>query len=207
MDPAPEIRYKRLTRGSGRGGSFVAFRSRSSLWLGPEHLLAVDSNGYTENYKRFYFRDIQAFIVRKTRAFLVLNIIVGILALGSLILTLAILPKTARNWDDDGPAFFIFGVITGLFLLVLVLNFIRGPTCKTFLRTAVQIEQLPSLNRVRKTRKVLKKIHPLIVAAQGGELTAESVSAQLREWNESPSGQASTATVEEDPNAPPRLGV
>jgi hypothetical protein len=34
--------------------------SHPSLWLGEDHLLCVDSNGYAETYKRFYFRDVQA---------------------------------------------------------------------------------------------------------------------------------------------------
>jgi hypothetical protein len=208
MDSAPEIRYKRLTRSGARGGFAVAFQSRTALWLGPDHLLSVDSSGYTESYKRFYFRDIQAFVVRKTKRYQVLNIIVGIVLLALLLLTVAIVPKTASAWTSEGPAAsIVLGIIIGLFFVFLMLNLIAGPTCKTFLRTAVQIEELPPLSRVRKTQHVLKKIHPLIVAAQGGELSAEAISAQMREWNEPPSAAPSPAMADNDPNAPPRLNA
>jgi hypothetical protein len=208
MDPAPEIRYKRLTRSGTRGGFAVAFQSRTTLWLGPDHLLSVESSGYTESYKRFYFRDIQAFVVRKTKRFQVLNIIVGIVLLLLLLLTIAVVPKTASAWNSEGPAApIILGIIIGLFVVFLLFNVIAGPTCKTFLRTAVQIEELPPLGRVRKMRRVLKTIHPLIAAAQGGELSAEAISVQLREWSEPVPDNAPPETVEDDPNAPPRLNA
>lgn len=206
MEPAPEIRYKRLTRSAGRGGFAVVFQSRTSLWLGADHILSVDSTGYTETYKRFYFRDIQAIVVQKTRVFQVLNIILGSLVLILLLLTVAIVPKTAPAWNSEGPAaVIILGIFIGLFVVVLLFNLIAGPTCRSFLRTAVQIEQLPPLGRIRKVRKVLRKIHPLIAEAQGGELSPEAVAAQLREWSEPRSAEASPAKAEDDPNAPPRL--
>jgi hypothetical protein len=206
MEPAPDIKYKRLTRSGGRGGFIVAVRSRASLRLGPDHLLLVESNGYTEIYKRFYLRDIQAIVIQKTRNFQIFNFVLGIIVLVFLLLTIAIMPKTASGWTEDiTPWIIVLGIITGLFLLFLLINLIAGRTCNTFLRTAVQIEQLPSLSRVRKTRRTLAKIHPLIVAAQGGELSAEAVSEQMREWNE-PASEASPSQIAvDDPNVPPKL--
>jgi hypothetical protein len=48
------------------------------------------------------------------------------------------------------------------------------------LRTAVQIEELPSLNRIRRTRRVLDRVRPLIVAAQG-PLAPEEISGRMSE--------------------------
>ena len=62
----PEIHYQRLTYSRGRSAFAVAVQSRASLWLGPDHLLCVDTNGYSETYKRFYFRDIQAITIRES---------------------------------------------------------------------------------------------------------------------------------------------
>jgi hypothetical protein len=149
-------------------------------------------------------------VVQKTRIFQVLNFFLGAIALAFLFTTIAVIPKTAAAWNDEGPAAtIVLGIITGLFLLFLVLNLIGGQTCKTHLRTAVQIEQMAPLNRIRRTRRVLAKIHPLIAAAQGGELSPEAVAAQMREWSEPAPEAASapSATVEDDPNAPPRLGA
>jgi hypothetical protein len=41
----------------GSAGLFV----RKTLWFGPDHVLMVTSNVFTEQYRRFYFSDIQAF--------------------------------------------------------------------------------------------------------------------------------------------------
>jgi len=46
--------YRRLP------GNAAALASYHRLWLGPDHLLAVRSVGFSEEYKRFYFSDIQA---------------------------------------------------------------------------------------------------------------------------------------------------
>ncbi|HWI55617.1 MAG TPA: hypothetical protein VNZ22_00220, partial [Bacillota bacterium] len=59
--------YERLTRAYPRSGFAVAVAARSSLWLGPDHLLCIETTGYTETYKRFYFRDIQAVLIRQTK--------------------------------------------------------------------------------------------------------------------------------------------
>src|SRR5438477_12551721 len=65
-NPMAEKEYQRLTRARPRSKFAVVSSGNSSLWLGKDHLLCIDSNGYTENYKRFYFRDIQALLIRKT---------------------------------------------------------------------------------------------------------------------------------------------
>ena len=40
----------------------------SSVWLGPDHLLLVESLRFREEYKRFYLRDIQAIAVARRAA-------------------------------------------------------------------------------------------------------------------------------------------
>jgi hypothetical protein len=56
------------------------------------------------------------------------------------------------------------------------------------MRTAVQVEELPSMNRLWKAQKILARIRSLIAAAQG-ELTAEQVSIGMQEL-----AQAAAAT-------------
>src|ERR1017187_936684 len=50
-------------------GDFRGFFRRNTLWLGPDHLLLVDSTRFSETYKRFYLRDIQTVIIRKAPRF------------------------------------------------------------------------------------------------------------------------------------------
>ena len=204
MDTGTDIKYKRLTRTVGGARFSVAQRSRSSLWLGPDHILSIEYEYFRESYKRFYFRDIQAILVQKTIRFAVWNYILGVITLIPLIFTLAFLHKGGSGWTTDAGVT-VFGIITMLFALISVVHLISGPTCKTFLRTAVQIEELPSLCRAKSTRRALAKIHPLIVAAQGSELSPEAIATQMREWTAPTATAAPPAGVEDDPNVPPRL--
>ena len=52
-----------------------------TLWQGPDHLLQIYSRMGVEDYKRFYFNDIQAIITRKTIAGKIQNIVLGLLLL------------------------------------------------------------------------------------------------------------------------------
>jgi hypothetical protein len=172
-----ETNYKRLTRARARSTFAVAFMSRSSLWLGEDHLLGVDSNGYTETYKRFYFRDIQAITIRATKRRVVWNWILGILA--AFCLARCNFGSLLKSQPDVQTIVFLCIAIF-VFGIPLLLNNLFGRTCVCQLRTAVQVEELPSLCRVRQARKILEKIQPLIAAAQG-QLTAEEVSLRMRE--------------------------
>ena len=199
----PEIRYRRLTSARARSAFSVAFRSRMSLWLGPDHLLSVDSSGFSETYKRFYFKDIQAITLYRTKRYPWWNVTVGFFALVFIFAVVLLAPAPSAPWKvDDIAGASVLGGIIGLLVLLLLINLFSGPTCKTFLRTAVQIEELPSLCRVRKTRRILAKIHPLILAAQGGELTAAAVSTRMRDRVMSSVGDMPAGVVTDQPNAP-----
>jgi TctA family transporter len=142
-------------------GIFVLlFRGRrTQLWLGSEHLLLVETEGYREHYKRFNYRDIQALVVRKTPQALTTNV-----ALGTI---LAILGAIALAVDDSVGRGFLL-TLAGFFGLVLLISALRGPSCHCRLRTAVQSIDLVSLKQLRTARKVLAQIRPLIERAQGG---------------------------------------
>jgi hypothetical protein len=171
-----EKKYQRLTRDRGPAQLSVASITRSSLWLADDHLLHVETTGYSETYKRFFFRDIQALTIRKTKARLVWNLVWGtLLAFSALIIW-------GASYDNSSPeGAIIAGSIVGtIFGIPLLLNNLFGPTCACEIRTAVQTESLPSLARVRKTQKVMNRIRPLIIAAQG-QLTGAEVGARIRE--------------------------
>jgi len=171
--------YKRLTRERvPRQFTFSAVSTaRSSLWLGDDHLLLVDRNGFTETYKRFYFRDIQAFIVRATRTRMVWNWVLGIPA--ALCLFFVIFRALDVRGFDTG-AIVIICIVSVLCGIPLFFNNFFGTTSTCQIRTAVQTEELPSLCRLRQTRKVLEKIRPLIAAAQG-QLSPEEASSKMME--------------------------
>jgi hypothetical protein len=159
MDGRGETRYKRLPgRGPRRGGFVTVSFSRCSLHLGDDHVLAVDSTGFSEDYKRFYFSDIQAIITRRTRRW----------TTWSIILTLMIACSSMGALFLEGESFHIlFWILSGTFLVFLLANIFRGPTCICHIMTAVQQEQLPSLNRLRVARKVIEMLRPAIERVQG----------------------------------------
>jgi hypothetical protein len=65
-----------------------------------------------------------------------------------------------------------------LFSIPILVNTLLGPCCDVQIRTAVQIEDLPSLSRISRTARVLGRIRPRIQAAQGS-LTAEEIAERL----------------------------
>jgi len=155
-----EVSYKRLP---GRGvGSGAVWSTRFRLWLGPDHVLSVANQGYSEEYKRFYFRDIQAIVVRRTFKWHYISIVSALFTSVFFAITLAV-------WYSSGFGISLFALVPAtIFLVALIGNVIKGPTCVAYLRTAVQTEVLGSLNRLRTTMKVIHNIlRPIIEGVQG----------------------------------------
>ncbi len=128
-----------------------------TLWLGADHLLLIYSRFGFEDYKRFYFPDIQSIITQKTTGGKVQNVILGsLLGFSSLMIIFT-----------DGVWALFNGIMAGCSFLLLMVNWLRGPTCVTWLQTAVQTEKLPSLHRLKKAQRVMARLKPLIENVQG----------------------------------------
>jgi hypothetical protein len=190
--------YYRLTGSRRRPGIAVIAISRYSLWLGSDHLLCIETNGYTETYKRFYFRDIQAIIMRRTSVLTTSSILLAALAAALILIGII---------EGETSVIITFCVIAFVTCLIpLLINFLLGPTCTCQIRTAVQTEDLP-IRRVGKARKILKRIQPMIAEAQG-QIAPEEVQAQMQALASVPPGGASAPAARyfvDDPNLPPRV--
>jgi hypothetical protein len=184
-----EQKYKRLTRERGPAQFSVAAMTRSSLWLGEDHLLLVECTGYSETYKRFFFRDIQAFTMRTTKVRMAWNWVWGVL----LAISALIIWGAASDWQTTGTII-ATSIVLICFGIPLLLNNVFGPTCACEIRTAVQTESLPSLCRIRQTQRVMNRIRPLIIAAQG-QLTGEEVSLRMRQSVSSPAATAPAGDI------------
>lgn len=171
--------YTKLTPPRRTAGFAILSVTRSNLWLGKDHLLGIETEGYTEKYKRFYFRDIQAITLRRTNRMWTVFVVTGSLTLFFGIIALT-MDAVEGKW--------IFGILGGICAIPFLLNLIYGPTCKCELRTAVQTENVPSMSRVRRARKVLNCIRPLIAEAQG-QLVAEEISLRFREMITAPENE------------------
>jgi len=130
--------------------------------MGPDHVLSVSGAGFSEEYKRFYLKDIQAIVIRRTSAWEVVNGIFG--GLTALFLLLTVL-GAFLGWSVAAmvvDAFFMF-----LFSVPLLVNLVAGPTCVCEIRTAVQTERLYCLSRMRKALRVTRELRAEIEALQG----------------------------------------
>ena len=164
MAAAPTT-YRRLP---GRGGAaFLQFR----LYLGPDHLLLVSSNGYSEDYHRLSYRDIQAITVRTTITGRIWTGFAACLVLGSAAIGLQM---------EDAGAIIAWLIVAGIFLGLLALNLFSGPTCRCEIKTAVQTRPLPSLGRLRRARRVLTELRSIIAAAQES-MTPEELSQRIEQ--------------------------
>jgi hypothetical protein len=166
--------YQRLPgRGTLMEGNkwYATSRALCTVWMAQDHLLLILRNGYTENYKRFYFRDIQAIIIRKTVTSLVGNIFLIILALGFFLWAADISDSVGR---------IVLALLGGFFLFLFLLSLWRGATCVTQIKTAVQTEQLAAWNRMRAARKGMAMIRPRLLEAQG-EFPQDELKARLEE--------------------------
>jgi hypothetical protein len=120
-------------------------------------LLAVHSNYFSEDYKRFFYRDIQAIITRKTITGMIQNICLGIISL------LFLLPAF---WFEGGYALFYI-IMAGMFLVFLLINWFRGPTCISHIMTPVQTVRLFAFKRIKSTKRAMDHLKSLVESTQG----------------------------------------
>jgi hypothetical protein len=162
--------YRKL---SGSGFSLMLTRS---LWQGPDHLLWVEGSLAQELYKRFYFADIQALVLRRTHRRTLWAIVWGAFFL--------LFGAIAQFGSGTNYASI---VMAALFLVILVVHWLLGPGCEVFLQTAVQMEKLTTLVRERKAVKVMNRIKVAAEQAQGGlsELTISAARASTFKMGDS----------------------
>ena len=134
----------------------------TALWEGNSHLLIVKSWPSGESYRRFFFADIQAIILRRTKQRMVINIVLGVLLLviGGPLVAAMIENSGEPGWSAAS------GIVTGVFLIFILVNSLLGPACTLHIQTAIQCEQLPTVRRLRRARQLLARILPRIAAAQ-----------------------------------------
>ena len=176
------INYKKLP--GKDNGSFQA----STLWLGPDHILLCKYTRFSESYKRFYFSDIQSIIVRKTNNGKITEIVIFLLATLFTLLYLTV-PKGSQV---------LFGFIVGIYILMLIVHRIKGPTCTTHIQTAVQTESLRPLKRLKHAEKFLKILMPLLQTAQG-TFTPKMMADKIEQYAVSPKAIGETPS-KTDPN-------
>ena len=158
--------YKRVG-GQGRWPSGLSFSLRRGLWSAPDHLLYVEKETCGETYRRFPYRNIQAILVKRTNTGAIATAVLGTLTAMALLWLLFMGVDPVSNVGQ-----IIFPTTAaGILALALIVNIARGPTCATYVRTAVQTQQIWSVNRLRRARTVIENLRGTIEETQGGPFT------------------------------------
>jgi hypothetical protein len=181
----PDSGYNRLTWRSRRFTRLAVSAPRSTLLLGSDHILKVESTIFSEDYKRFFFRDIQSITIRTNRRWELWNVVLVAL------LGLALLEGffDAATWNAWA---IIMMIMASTAAVLLVLNNVFGKSCDVRIQTAVQNDILTPLSRVKRANMALERLRPLIIQAQG-QLPAEEAALRLRELAASKSGTITPA--------------
>ncbi len=172
MNPAAPA-YRKLP------GRALAFSGIGRLWLADDHLLEVESLLFHERYRRFFLKDIAAIVIRRTKVRLYWNLAHGILGLVGGAVCGALL--YFGNQDTRMFMYIFAGMIAPfafVFLLLFLINSLLGPTCRCHLQTTSSgWHPLAAPSRLRKARRVLAQLAPLIEAAQSARISAPPASA------------------------------
>ena len=158
--------YERLSRRSF-GSSGIA-----TLWLGDGHLLQVGSALAIERYRRWYLREVQALVVRRTRKRMLWNFVWGIL--GGLALAASGgflgLATASANERQAQIVLQVFAGIAGAFgtlgVVLMLWNSLLGATCTIFVQTADGLAPLAAPTRRRAADALLARLRPVIEEAQ-----------------------------------------
>ncbi len=142
---------------------------KHTLWKGPDHLLLMYSNGMSEDYKRFYYKDILGIVTRKTAS----GTVVLLVILSLFLLTAGFSWHLSRLVDYLPGAVFL-GITAAVFFIYLIALLIKGPSCECRIITAVQDETLRAVSLMKHARKLMTALKPLIVSAQGS-MSADAV--------------------------------
>ena len=145
--------YTRLTRLRRMLGSMA------NIWRTSDYLLQVSSTGYSENYQRFYFRDIQGFLLQVSNRRSTYNIVLGVC-----VVPFVIISAVMSTWI---PA----AIAGALIVLIVLWNTLKGPSCNVFIVTRVQTTRLEAIGRRRGAIKFIQSVQGLIEKAQGDLVT------------------------------------
>jgi hypothetical protein len=145
MAKTSQAYYKIAGVGAGRG---LFNFSRRYLYASIDHLLIIESTGYTEDYRRVQYQDIQALVARPTAARLIRNLVfLPFFALSALGCLSSNTKLIVLGW---------LGVVA--FGLFVVFNSIRGQACQCEITTRVQTLRLPAVNHMGKFHKLVAHI-------------------------------------------------
>lgn len=159
--------YDRLT-GFGENGlsrNLATYFNRNQVLLADDHILDVESSGYMETYRRYYFKHIQGLWVAKNwywhiSTFLLLVAVLGLVAI-------------LFSAEND-VAIRILLVCTGVFLGIFLYHLMLGPSGRLYVMTAIQTRYLPGIKRKHSAEKAMEILSRRIHHAQANVVVNQS---------------------------------
>ncbi len=152
-------KYKKIYKRRGFLGGV------NNLMVCPDHLLCIKSHGYSEDYKRFFFDDINWIKLVPVKLSLLIDVILGSGALVTFVL--------AATVSKDSSIFaWILAGVAFLVVVYIIINHLLGPSAKMIIQTYNQQDELV-FKRYKKAAKVLKVFKAYVNDAQGAISNAE----------------------------------
>ncbi len=164
MSTERPIAYRKF---SGTRGALI---SVEQLWTGDDHLLLVSSTFAVERYRRFYFQDIEAYLIRPTRTqrkWIIANSIC-LAIFGAL--TMLVIGQHPTGDEIAGGVF--LGIVAAIFLTGLIYQVVKGPSCVTFLQLRTGLERLSVAHSIRGSLAMRDRLAALIHAAAEAKAVA-----------------------------------
>jgi len=192
--PEEKTTYRRLP------GRAVGLISSHTLHLAEDHLLYAEQPWFYQMYTRFYFRDIQSIVISDSTTFVGLNIFLGGIFTLSTVLALLF-------YSNVPPLSYFIGVLALTFLILFIINLIKGPTCKFAIHTRVNRKHITSLSRKRNAYRVLPIIEQHIrthqdTRSQGELIDAARMDAMRSADTDSPTSLSLDEPEANDPRSP-----
>ena len=137
--------------------------SGQSLYATDDFLLCVNGGVFQETYRRFYYRDIQAILLRKTgkRSIMIVLSIIAMVAAAVLSMDAFMY---ARAYTLS-PAVILWLTVALLSAASLVWNIASRGQCVCYIQTPVSIQRLP-VTCVRAAQRLMAELSTRIEAAQ-----------------------------------------
>lgn len=195
----PPTEYRCLAR-DRRFLPASAISESFSLWLGSDHLLLVSREAFTETYKRFFFKDIQAVVLLKTRLAAIYNTALAIVVF---LLSVTAVLAAVNDWGVGAAA--LASVFALVSLIPLSVALLRGPACECYIHTSVQTERLYALSRLKAATEVVRTIGRAVEAVQGNLSPDEAARIWTERANRGEPGAAPGRTMTDVPKPSPAV--
>ncbi len=151
-----------------------------SLWEGADHFVQIELLAFSETHKRFYFEDVRAFTIFRTRRGLWLHLLLGVFTVATAAIAFW---TSAAGYSTGGVLDWLAVLVPSCFALAWLVHLALGPTCACHVITPVQNARLGALARTRRARKVLAYLARRAETSQGGVVGLESEPASTASRN------------------------